>query len=79
MSHVVNILSEQAWTLIFTQYHYTKRRDMYQFYEAFPDALDEPRAKFVVTKRNWERSCLLMPTRLLPCRRVFFNRRELHT
>ncbi|RLN96223.1 hypothetical protein BBJ28_00017783 [Nothophytophthora sp. Chile5] len=89
MALLANLVSEHACELIHDQYTYAVGRATYTYYEPVPEvymiqngdtainALDEPRAEYSVTKRNWECSCLFMTTRLLPCRHVFFIRKAL--
>ncbi|GMF35173.1 unnamed protein product [Phytophthora fragariaefolia] len=80
MTLVANLVSEHACESIHNQYSYALERVSYDFYEDFPnvyyttsssendDALGERSVKYSISKRDWTCSCLLMSTRLLPCR-----------
>ncbi|OWY92281.1 hypothetical protein PHMEG_00038782 [Phytophthora megakarya] len=90
MCVVVNLVSEHVCTLIHEQYAYATGPADYNFYEAFPglffirnisrddDCLDELFAEYKMSKATWECSCLVMSTRLLPCRHVFYIRKRLN-
>jgi len=89
MQFVANLVGEHACELIFDQYEFAISRAKYTYYEPVPDmilirhdsededALDEPRAEYSVSKRDWFCSCLFMSSRLLPRRHVFFLRKAL--
>ncbi|KAE9355363.1 hypothetical protein PR003_g2887 [Phytophthora rubi] len=86
---VANLVSEHACELIHEQYAYALSKSSYECYEGCPEvyfvnsmckpeyALDELNAEYSVTKRDWKCSCLFMSTRLLPCRHVFYVRKNL--
>ncbi|EEY69056.1 uncharacterized protein PITG_23301 [Phytophthora infestans T30-4] len=89
MKHVANLVGQHACELIYKQYTFAVAQTSYQYNEVFPgvyaihsesrseDALDEPRVSYTVYKNSWTCSCLFMATRLLPCRHVFFIRKDM--
>ncbi|ETI37126.1 hypothetical protein PPTG_16250 [Phytophthora nicotianae INRA-310] len=89
MQFVSNLVSEHACELIYEQYVYAPTKGKYNYYEPVPnvylvqhdcddeDALDEPKSEYSITMRDWSCSCLVMSSRLLPCRHVFFLRKAL--
>ncbi|KAK1934612.1 Zinc finger SWIM domain-containing protein 3 [Phytophthora citrophthora] len=90
MDFLSKLVSEHACNLVYEQYDYATTAGKYKYHEAAPgvyliqcnsvddDAYDEPLSEYSVTKANWSCSCLFMASRLLPCRHVFFIRKDLN-